>query len=335
MELKSGDIHAYGESVAGRHPNYSAETVDTAQYIMEKYLIKHLLEEETNPYIFMDSFKWIRGHNMAKAAIEMALWDLHAKKQNKPLYQVIGGVRNYAEVGVSIGIQKDIDTLINKIGGYLDQGYGRIKIKVKPGWDVNVLDRVRTEYPDIKLTVDANAAFNLEKHLNILREMDKYRLLYIEQPLKYDDLVGHSILQSNLETDICLDESLKDSHKAWEAISIMAGRVFNIKPGRVGGIIESRKIHDIGMKHGVPVWIGGMLETGIGRSFLVTLATLPNVKYPSDISASSRYYEKDIITEPFELQNGSRLYAREDAGIGVEPDWPYLKKIAIKEKTFS
>lgn len=271
---------------------------------------------------------------MAKATVEMALWDLYAKKMGSPLYKIIGGIRNYAVVGVSIGIQKDIDTLINKIGSYLDQGYGRIKIKVKPGWDINVLDAVRQNYPDIKLTVDANAAFDLNKHLDILVKMDRYNLLYIEQPLKYDDLVGHSILQSNLETDICLDESLKDSHKAWEAVSIMAGRVFNIKPGRVGGITESKKIHDIGAKHGVPVWIGGMLETGIGRSFLVTLATLPNVKYPSDISASSRYYEKDIITEPFELNKGSRLYAREDDGIGVELDWDYLEKITINKKVY-
>ena len=272
---------------------------------------------------------------MAKAAIEMALWDLHAKKLGKPLYKVLGGVRDFAEVGVSIGIQKDIDTLISKIGQYLEQGYGRIKIKIKPGWDINVLDRVRKEYPDIKLTVDANAAYNLDRDRNILRELDKYGLLYIEQPLKHDDLVGHSMLQSNLKTDICLDESLTDSHKAWEAISIMAGRVFNIKPGRVGGYIESIKIHDIGAKHGIPVWIGGMLETGIGRSFLVALATLPNVKYPSDISASNRYYDKDIITEPYELMPGSRLYAKKDAGIGVEIDWNYFKKICINKLDFT
>lgn len=321
--------------MAGRHPNYSHETVDTAQYIIEKYLVKYLLEEEVNQYTFHNKFMWIRGHNMARAAIEMALWDLHAKKQGKPLYKVLGGVRNYAEVGVSIGIQKNIDTLITKIGGYLDQGYGRIKIKVKPGWDINVLNKVRNEYPDIRLTVDANAAYHLDKDLDTLRKMDRYGLLYIEQPLKHDDLVGHSILQSNLETDICLDESLTDSCKAWEAISIMAGRVFNIKPGRVGGYIESIKIHDIGAEHGVPVWIGGMLETGIGRSFLVALATLPNVKYPSDISASSRYYEKDVITEPYELEKGSRLYAREGDGIGVEIDWRYMDKICVDKKVFT
>jgi O-succinylbenzoate synthase len=210
----------------------------------------------------------------------------------------------------------------------------RIKIKIKPGWDIEVLNEIRREYPDIMLTVDANSAYRLEKHLHILRKLDEYNLLYIEQPLQHHDLIGHMKLQREIETPICLDESIKDSHKAWEAIEIGATRVINIKPGRVGGITESKKIHDIAKENGIPVWIGGMLETGIGRAHNVSLATLENVKYPSDISASERYYEKDIITEPFKLEKDSKLSVKEGIGIGIEIDWNSFNKIILKEKRY-
>lgn len=329
LQLKSGDIYGYGEVVAGLSPRYSPETLDTVLYILKKHIIPYL-KYETSPIDINFKLSWIRGNNMAKAAIEMALWDIYSKIHDKPLYKVLGGVRRYVDVGVSIGIKKDVDTLLKTISNYLDQGYMRIKIKVKPGWDIEVLDMVRKEYPDIKLTVDANASYILEKHASILRKMDEFNLLYIEQPLQYNDLVGHMKLQRMINTPLCLDESITDSHKAWEAIELGATKVINIKPGRVGGIYESRKIHDIAMDRNTPVWIGGMLETGIGRAFNVSLATMENVKYPSDISASNRYYEKDIIVEPFTLESGSKIKVRDGPGIGVEIDWEYLEQVCIK-----
>ncbi len=332
--IRSGDHFGYGECVAGRHPMYSYETVDTASYIIDKYLVPSILGKEIDPASFMEMVKWIRGHRMAKATVEMALWDLYAKILGKPLYKVIGGVREKVDVGVSVGIQKTVDDLIKKIGEYLEMGYGRIKIKIKPGWDVDVLRRIRKEYPDIKLTVDANSAYSLEKHMKVLKALDEFNLLYIEQPLAYSDLVGHSKLQKELSTPVCLDESITDSHKAWEALEIDAARVINIKPGRVGGTGESIKIHDLAEEHGVPVWMGGMLETGIGRAHNVSIATLRNFRFPGDISASERYYNRDIIREPFVLEKGSKMSVRKGPGIGVEIDWEFFSRLVVKEKRY-
>ena len=332
--LKSRDLEGYGELVAGRHPRYSYETVDIAEYIIDKYLIPIVLGEETNPEKFMNDVEWMKGYNMAKATIEMALWDLYAKIEDKPLYKVIGGVKEKVDVGVSIGIQRDPEALVEKIEYYLDKGYGRIKVKIKPGLDISFLNMVRREYPDIPLTVDANSAYRLERDLQTLKKLDEYNLLYIEQPLQHNDIVGHSILQKKLDTPICLDESIIDAHKAWEAIEIDATRIINIKPGRVGGIGESTNIHNLAESKNIPVWIGGMLETGVGRAHNVSVATLRNVKYPSDISASDRYFKKDLIIEPFKLEKGSKISVRKDSGIGVEIDWSFLKKIMLKEKRY-
>ena len=332
--IYNGDLVGFGELVASKNPMYSYETIDTASIIITKYLIPSILWREVNPSSFIDDTKWIRGHNMAKAMLEMALWDLYSKMIRKPLYKVIGGVREKVDVGVSIGIQKNIDELIKKIDDYLEKGYSRIKMKIKPSWDIEILKRVRREYPDIPLTVDANSAYELEKHRKTLLALDEFNLLYIEQPLKYNDIVGHSKLQKELKTPICLDESITDLHKAWEALEIDAARVINIKPGRVGGIKESVKIHDLAEKYNVPVWIGGMLETGIGRAHNVSLATLRNIKFPSDISASERYFERDIITEPFELERNSKISVRKKPGIGVEIDWEYFRTLVTKEKKY-
>ena len=332
--VKTGDVEGYGEVVAGLYPRYSYETVESAEYIIYKYLVPTILGKETNPEKFKEDIGWIKGWNMAKATIEMALWDLYAKLEKKPLYKVIGGMRKKVDVGVSIGIQKNPHELIRKIASYLDKGYSRIKIKIKPGLDISFLDAVRKEYPDVPLTVDANSAYRLGKNLRILERLDKYKLLYIEQPLQHHDLVGHSILQKKLNTPICLDESITDAHKAWEAMEIDATRVINIKPGRVGGVKESIDIHNLAESRNIPVWIGGMLETGIGRAHNISIATLRNVKYPSDISASDRYFKRDLITEPFKLEKESKISVRKNPGIGVEIDWGFLQKITLKEKKF-
>ena len=329
FQLKSGNIYGYGELVAGSTPAYSPETVETALHVIKKFIIP-CLKDEVSPIDINMRLSWIRGNNMAKAAIEMAIWDAYSKMVDRPLYRVIGGVRRYADVGVSIGIKKDIDTLLKTIEYYLNEGYNRIKIKVKPGWDIEVLRMVRREYPDIMLTIDANASYELDKHKEILLGFDEFNLLYIEQPLRYNDIVGHMKLQGMIKTDICLDESITDSHRAWEALEIGAARVINIKPGRVGGIYETLRIHNLTRDRKIPVWIGGMLETGVGRAFNVSLATLDNVRYPSDISASSRYYNRDIITEPFTLEDGSKIKVRDGPGIGIEIDWGYLEEVCIK-----
>jgi O-succinylbenzoate synthase len=332
--LKSGDLTGYGELVAGHRPNFSYETIDTSLYIFKKYLVRYVMNKAVDPRKFTEEVRWIRGHQMAKAAFEMAVWDLYSKHLNKPLYKIIGGVRKRIEAGVSIGIQKNVNVLLRKIGEYLDKGYRRIKIKIKKGWDYNVLNAVRREYPDIGLTVDANAAYD-KNDITYLKKLDEYNLLFIEQPLYYWDLYYHSILQSNLKTPICLDESITNGLRAEEAIFLDATRVINVKPGRVGGIVETLYINEVGLKNNVPMWIGGMLETGIGRGFNVSLATLENVKFPSDISESSRYFEKDIVVEPWTLNKDGTISVRDRPGIGVEIDWNFFYKKVLKEWIFS
>jgi len=330
--IKAGDFIGYGELVAGSKPMFSYETINTSLYIYKEYFIPLLLGKDADPQRFYTETSWIRGYPMAKASFEMALWDLYSKIQGKPLYKVIGGVKHKVEVGVSIGIQKRVDILISKISKYLEEGYRRIKIKIKPGYDFNVLDKVRKEFPDIPLTVDANAAYT-KNDIKKLMKLDEYNLMFIEQPLYYWDLYYHSVLQSNIKTPICLDESITNGLRVEEAIHIGAARVINVKPGRVGGIKETLYINKVGLKYGVPMWIGGMLETGIGRGFNVSIATLENVKYPSDISESKRYFDKDIITKPWYMDNGY-MKPRDEDGIGVDIDWEFFYKNMLKEWTF-
>ena len=334
VRVKSEGIEGWGEVVAGEGPWYSYETVDTAWYILENFAIPLILGKElSKPSEVNVLLSRIRGHPMAKAGLEMAVWDLYAKSIKKPLYRVLGGVRTKIESGVSIGIQKDIDTLIKIIGKYLEEGYRRIKIKIKPEWDVNVLKRVREEYPEIPLQVDANAAYSLED-LPLLKQLDNYNLLMIEQPLAYDDLVDHAELQRVLKTPICLDESITSISDVKCAIKLGSCKVINIKPGRVGGHYNSLQIHNLCAMNRIANWIGGMLETGVGRAHLVALATLPNVKYPNDISASKRYYEEDIVEPPFEINKDGTMNVPRDHGIGVEVLEDKIRKYIKKTKTF-
>lgn len=332
--VEAGGEEGYSETAAGIYPRYSYESVDIDAYVIDKYIVPSIEKgASTNPKEYIEKVRWIKGYNMAKASIEMALWDLTSKLIGKPLYRVIGGVKNYANVGVSIGLQRDIDTLLSKISAYLEEGYQRIKIKISRGRDIELVEAVRRDYPDILLTVDANGDYGYED-LDHLKKLDEYDLLYIEQPFPYWDLYLHSRLQNKLKTKICLDESIYNSFLAREAIDIGAAKVINIKPGRVGGIKESTEIHNISMDMGIGTWIGGMLETGIGRGFNVSLATLPNIVYPSDISASIRYFDKDIITQPWEIDSRGRMWVRDGSGIGVEIDWKYLEKITIWKKEY-
>jgi len=326
-----GGEEGWGEIVAGEGPWYSSETVWTAWHVLEDYLSK-MVPGEPDPDAFLRAARRVRGHNMAKAGVEMALWDLKARLEGVPLWRLIGGVRRRVPVGVSIGIQESVEKLLEVIAWYLEQGYGRVKIKIEPGWDLEVVERVRREYPDLPLQVDANAAYS-PLDAPRLAGLDRYGLLMIEQPFHYEDLVWHSDFQRMIHTPVCLDESVKGLHHAVAALRLDAARIINIKPGRVGGIRASLDIHDWwSLGAGRPVWIGGMLETGIGRGHLVALGTLPGVRYPSDISASDRYYEEDIVDEPWTLQPGSVIEAREKPGIGVDPDWDRLAKYTRREK---
>ena len=335
VEERGGE-EGWGEVVAGEGPWYSYETYETAWLVLEKYLIPLLVGRGyvERAYEVPKLLARVRGHNMAKAGIEEAFWDLEARLESKPLWKHIGGVRKRVESGVSVGIQDSLDELLSVVGAYLEAGYRRIKIKIEPGWDVEPVRALKREYPDTPLQVDANAAYTL-KHLNVFRELDKYSLLMIEQPLHYEDLAGHAELARHLTTPICLDESIRGVHDAIAAYKLGAAHVINIKPGRVGGLWESIRIHDLWAQSlGLPVWIGGMLETGVGRGHLVALATLPGVSYPNDISASDRYYEEDIVEPPWELAGDGTIPAPQKPGIGREVLLERIEKLSRRKREF-
>ncbi len=318
VEDVSGEV-GWGEAPVDEGPWYSYETVGTTLYVYKEFLIPKLLMlgSLNSPEEFLEAVEGVRGYRMAKAGVEMALWDLKARLEGLPLYRVVGGVRNYITSGVSIGVIGDEAALIKAVSKFLDEGYRRVKIKIKPGWDVRPVKLIRKEFGDIPLQVDANAAYSLD-HVNIFKDLDMHGLLMVEQPLSYEDLIEHSELQSQLTTPICLDESIKNLHDAKVAVRLGSCRVVNIKPARVGGLHETRLIHDYLMNAGVPIWIGGMLETGIGRGHLVAAATLPNVRYPSDIGGSSRYWEEDVVEPPWIVRRDGTISVPEKVGIGVE-----------------
>jgi O-succinylbenzoate synthase len=271
----------------------------------------------------------IRGHNMAKAAVEMAAWDLYAREQGAPLASVLGGTRTRIESGVSIGIQDTLEELAGKIGTELAAGYRRIKIKVKPGWDVEAVRMVRSRFGPIPLMADANAAYRLED-ADHLAAFDEFGLMMIEQPLAYDDLHDHARLQARLSTPICLDESIHDAKTGAVAIEARACRIINIKPGRIGGHAESIRLHDVCARAGVPVWHGGMLESGIGRAHNIHLASLPNFSLPGDIAASKRYYEPDLIDPPVEVAADGTIAVPTGHGIGVQIDLQRVRAATLR-----
>ncbi len=328
-------LTGWGESVAEETPFYSYETVQTAWHILRDFLIpavlgKHLhsIDEAINLNAR------VRGHMMAKAGLEAALWDLSAKASGIPLAALLGGTRKRIDVGVSIGIQKSPADLVRSVEGYLQEGYKRIKIKIAPGRDLTFIDAVRKEYPDILFQVDANSAYGLE-HTPVFRAMDEYGLLLIEQPLGYDDIFDHSKLQRVLRTPICLDESIHSVADSRAALELDSCRVINIKPGRVGGFTESKAIHDLCASRNVPVWHGGMLESGIGRAGNVALASLPNFTLPGDISASKRYYRQDIVEPPFEVGPDGTMGVPQLPGIGVEVVVEQLDRVTLRKESYS
>lgn len=334
VRVEGDGVVGWGECVAGAGPWYSYETTQTAWHILSDFLIPMVLHRAfEGPEQVFDHFARVRGHNMAKAGLEMAIWDLAAKQAGISLSQQLGGVRDRVPVGVSVGIQPTLDALLDRIAGFVEQGYARIKIKIKPGWDADVTRAVRRRFPEIPLQVDANSAYRLSD-VEVFRAMDDLNLLLIEQPLAYDDIYEHSLLQRELKTAICLDESIHSVEDARTALALDSCRVINIKPGRVGGHTSSKRIHDFCQSRGIPVWHGGMLETGIGRAHNVALASLSNFTLPGDISASARYYHEDIVDPPFVLNEDSTLSVPTGAGIGVTVNTDRLKAITQREAEY-
>ncbi len=331
VRVESDGAVGWGECVAMAGPWYSYETTQTNWHILSDFLIPMVLETEFDgPASVFDAFARVRGHNMAKAGLEMAIWDLAARQADVPLAQMLGGVRERVAVGVSVGVQPTLGALLERIADFVEQGYQRIKIKIKPGWDAEITRGVRERFPDIPLQVDANSAYRLAD-VDVFRAMDNLNLLLIEQPLAHDDIYEHSLLQRELRTPICLDESIHSVADARAALALGSCRVINIKPGRVGGHTSSKRIHDFCREQGVPVWHGGMLETGVGRAHSVALASLAGFTLPGDISASARYYHEDIVDPPFTLNEDSTLSVPTGAGIGVAVNTDRLKAVTLRE----
>ncbi|NCU17636.1 o-succinylbenzoate synthase [Pallidibacillus pasinlerensis] len=321
------------ESVAFSVPWYTEETVNTVFHIIEEFLIPILRKKEiTHPDDVSQAFKVFKRNHMAKAAIEGAVWDLYAKRERISLARALGGERKQIDVGISIGIQPTIKELLKVIEGAVQEGYKRIKLKIKPGQDIELLREVRRHFPDIPLMADANSAYSLED-IEHLKKLDEFNLMMIEQPLADDDILQHAELQSVLKTSICLDESIHSLEDVKMAYKLGSCKIINIKPGRVGGLSEAKRIHDFCQKHNLEVWCGGMLETGIGRAQNIALASLPQFTIPGDISSSSRYWEKDIISPEVVAKNGI-IDVPEKPGIGYEVDFEKLNQFVKWERVF-
>lgn len=324
ITLEAHGLTGWGEVVAAEEPRYSYETIGTAYHVIRDYLARTLMAKPlTDLRDLASRFAPFKGHNMAKAGLELAYMDLLARSQNKSLSELIGGTRKRVPVGVSLGIQSSLDALLERVEHYLALGYQRIKLKIMPGWDIAIVTEVRRRHPDILLSVDANSAYAL-KDLDHLKALDDFGLLMIEQPLDHDDLLDHANLQSKLQTSICLDESITTLRRAEQALALGSCRIINIKIGRVGGYSQALPIHDLCYERACPVWCGGMLESGIGRAHNLALASLPGFTLPGDISASSRYFHRDLISPAVEVAADGTVEVPGGQGLGFEVDQAYI-----------
>ncbi len=331
ITLQSEGLTGYGECVATRDPGYNYETTGTAWHILKDFIAPLILNQNVNDaQDFQKRVDGIRGHHLAKAGVEMALWDLVGKRDGKSLKELFGGTRDNVDVGVSIGIQESASALVRTVEAYLEEGYRRVKIKIKPGREVEETSAVRRAYPDLRLQVDANSAYTLE-NAGALKPLDDLDLLLIEQPLYEDDIWDHRKLQAEFKTPICLDESVVSPRHARYALEMEACKIINIKPARVAGLSQGIMIHDYCRARNVPVWCGGMLETGVGRASNLAIASLPGFVLPGDISASDRYYQRDITNERFTLNEDSTIDVPNRPGLGVTIDREALKQFALSE----
>jgi O-succinylbenzoate synthase len=327
-------VEGWGECVAAEDPFYSSEWIGTAWSTIKEYLAPAVLGRPlAAAHEVAALMAKVRGHRMAKAAIENAVWDAEAKQKQQPLWKLLGGTTREIQCGVSIGIQDSIEQLLDKIEIELAAGYRRIKVKVKPGWDIDVLERIRSRWPDIVLSCDANSAYRLDE-VEHLRKFDRFNLLMIEQPLWNDDIYYHARLQRELKTAICLDESIRHARDAAAAVETGACRIVNVKVGRVGGFGEARKVHDVCQDNNVPVWCGGMLETGVGRAHNIALSTMQNFRLPGDVSASKRYWAEDIIEPEVEVSAQGAITVSDEPGTGYRIREDLIEKLAVRKETF-
>jgi o-succinylbenzoate synthase len=329
VSVEGEGITGWGEVVASEEPHYSYETVGTATHLIRDYLAPAMLSHPVECLSDLAArFKEFRGHNMAKAGLELAYMDLLARKRGQSLSQLAGGTRMQVPVGVSLGIQPTADHLFARVDKYLELGYQRIKLKIKPAWDVSIVREVRRRHPDILLSVDANSAYTL-RDTDHLRALDEFNLLMLEQPLNHDDLIDHAKLQSEIDTPICLDESITGVRRARQALELGSCRLINIKIGRVGGYSEALAIHDLCFSKNIPVWCGGMLESGIGRAHNIALASLPGFVLPGDISASSRYFERDLIVPEVMVSKDGTVDVPVGPGLGFEVDVAFIEEHTV------
>jgi O-succinylbenzoate synthase len=323
----------WGECTAGEGPFYSNEWTETAWATLVEFLGPMMLrkEVESAAHVFK-LMKPVRGHRMAKATLETACWDLEAKNAGAPLWKHLGGTRSEIACGVSIGIQDTPDALIEKIRKEVDAGYQRIKIKIKPGWDLKIVERVRKEFPEIRLMGDANSAFKLSD-VPLFQQLDQFNLMMLEQPLAHDDIFDHAVLQRQIKTPVCLDESICSPEDACHAIQLESCRIINIKLGRVGGHAEAKRVEQVARDNEIPVWCGGMLESGIGRAHNIAMSTLAGFTLPGDVSASARYWEEDIIEPPVTVSERGTIKAPEAPGIGFSVNVPRIEALTVRKET--
>jgi len=334
VRVDSEGVTGWGEVTCGESPLYNYETPDTAWHILRDFLIPWTLGQQfSSASEVAPRFEPIRGHNMAKAALENALWDIEAQRKGVPLWKLMGGTLEEIPCGVSIGIQNSIEELLDKIQIEVDSGYQRIKVKVKPGWDLEVLDRIRQRFPRLALMADANSAYSLTD-LGHLKQWDRFYLMMIEQPLGWDDILDHAKLQREITTPICLDESIHKADDARKALDVGACKIINVKLGRVGGFTSARRVHDLCRDRKVPVWCGGMLESGIGRAHNIALSTLPGFTLPGDVSASQRYWTEDIIEPEVMVSSQGTIRVPTSPGLGYSPRLDRIEKLTVRRETF-
>ncbi len=333
LEVQLDGITAWGECVAGEHPYYSEESIETAWYVIQQELAPALLGRQIHsgkdvPEILAR----VRGHRMAKSAIENAVWDAEAQLENVPLWKLLGGVRTEIPCGVSLGIQDTPEQLLGKVETELAAGYQRVKVKCKPGWDLKIFERIRERWPDILLSCDANSAYTL-RDIEHLKQFDRFGLLMIEQPLWNDDFYFHAALQKQLKTRICLDEAIRNARDTHAAIELGSCGIINIKVGRVGGFSEAIAVHDVAQEHNIPVWCGGMLESGIGRVHNIALSTLPNFTLPGDVSASKRYWKEDIVEPEVTVSSKGAIGIKDEPGMGYRVKTDLIERLTVRKKT--
>jgi len=330
-EVCVDNVSGWGECTAGETPYYCPEDTETAWHVTKNFLWPKLKGREVaSAEDIWPLLQQVRGHNMAKASVETAIWDAEARLKNIPLWKLIGGERQEIPCGVSIGIQDSLDELSATVKKELAAGYQRIKIKIKPGKDLALVQRLRQDFPRIKLMVDANSAYRRDD-LPLLKQLDAYYLMMIEQPLGWDDLFGHVEIQKNLQTPVCLDECIHTYEQAEAAIVLGACKIINIKLGRVGGLLQAKRIHDLCRRHNIPVWCGGMLESGIGRAQNIAMSTLPNFSLPGDVTASKRYWHDDIITPEVTISPQGTIHVLQSPGIGFTPRLNRIASITVRQ----